>query len=488
MTRMEENPQEELMRALIEQDPGLPRTNPTTAYWQDPPHKLSNTQSASLPSKIDIAVIGSGITGASVTKTILENHPSMKVTVFEARTICSGATGRNGGQLAINAAETYVKTREAVGAEMAGKIVRFSLKTLQAMRKVAREFSGADFPEAQDTEVTEVTKVRSFMDEESFRGMQYGVRELEADHPYLRGIYTVIDAETCQKDHGIHGAVGGVMHGAGSVWPYRIVTNLFDALLAQHASRLAIETNTPITRVTYEPSTDADHPYILDSLRGTLRATQVAYCTNGYTGHLLPSLRGALFPLKETMTVQELNPAISRSAPTSWAIHYTPYLDANTGTYADGLTYGMQSAKSGYYFFGGAKCAPDELISSDDTVLVDSSVQLLQDSVTSLFGRESKDSRLISAWSGVMCFSSDSMPLVGRLPSKMTNRAGEGEWICGAYNGYGMPSAWLAGESLALMILNQPPRDYLPEVFFLSEDRLKQGLSVERSMEFLKAD
>ncbi|KAL3447780.1 FAD dependent oxidoreductase [Aspergillus insuetus] len=488
MTSIQRNPQEEPMRALIEQDPGLPRTSPTTSYWQTPEHKLSSIQSASLPSKTNIAVIGSGITGASVAKTILENHPTAQVTVFEARTICSGATGRNGGQLAVNAAETYVKTREAVGPDMAGKIVKFHLKTLQAMRDVAREFSSEYYPDAQDPEVTEVVKVRAFMNEESFRGVQDGVRELEADHPDLRGIYTVIHADTCQKDHGIHGAVGGVMHSAGSVWPYRMVTNLFDALLAQNASRLAIETNTPVTRVTYEPFTDPKHPYILHSPRGAVRATQIAYCTNGYTGHLLPSLRGALFPLKETMTVQELSPVTSRSVPTSWAIHYTPYLDESTATYADGLTYGMQSAKSRYYFFGGAKCAPAELISSDDTVLVESSAEFLQKSVTSLFGRERQDSRLISAWSGVMCFSSDSMPLVGRLPAELTNRAGEGEWICGAYNGYGMPSAWLAGESLALMILNKPPRDYLPEVFLLSEDRLKQGLSVERSMEFLNAD
>jgi glycine/D-amino acid oxidase-like deaminating enzyme len=187
------------MRALLEQDPGLPRTNPTSSYWQTPLHKLSHIQSSSLPSRTEIAVIGSGITGASVTKTILENHPTAQVTVLEARTICSGATGRNGGQLAINAAETYVKTREAVGAAMAGKVVRFNLKTLQAMREVAREFSGEDFPGAQDPEVTEVTKVRAFMDEESFRGMQKGLRELEADHPDLNGIYSIIDAETCQR-------------------------------------------------------------------------------------------------------------------------------------------------------------------------------------------------------------------------------------------------------------------------------------------------
>jgi hypothetical protein len=37
------------------------------------------------------------------------------------------------------------------------------------------------------------------MDEESFRGMQEGLRELEADHPDLNGIYTITDAETCQR-------------------------------------------------------------------------------------------------------------------------------------------------------------------------------------------------------------------------------------------------------------------------------------------------
>ncbi|KAL4984986.1 FAD dependent oxidoreductase [Aspergillus falconensis] len=477
--------QNESMRALIQHDPGLPRANPTTSYWQAPPHKLSHVQSASLPSTTDIAIIGSGITGSSVAKTILENHPTARVAVLEARTICSGATGRNGGQLAVNAAEMYVKTRAAVGAEMAGKIVRFNLKTLQAMREIARQFSGDDFPGAQDPQVTEVIKVRSFMDEESFRGVQDGVRALEANHPDLRGLYTFIDSETCQKDHGIYGAVGGVIHSAGTVWPYRLVTNLFGALLGQHSSRLAIETNTPVTQVTYEPSTDREHPYILYTPRGTIRASQIAYCTNGYTGHLLPNLRGALFPLKETMTVQELNPAMGRSTPTSWAIHYTPYLDENTGMYADGLTYGMQNTRSGYYFFGGAKCPPDDLISSDDTVPVDSSVQFLQNSVASLFGRDSNNSKLISAWSGVMCFSSDSMPLVGRLPPELTTRDGAGEWICGAYNGYGMPCAWLAGESLALMILGQPPRDHLPEVFLVSDARLREGLSVAQSMEFL---
>ncbi|KAL2840523.1 nucleotide-binding domain-containing protein [Aspergillus pseudoustus] len=480
------NSEGDSFRSIIQQDPGLPRDNPTTSFWQTPPHKLSSAQSAELPTVTDIAIIGSGITGASVVKTILENHDTAQVVVFEARTVCSGATGRNGGQLAINAAETYIKRREALGAKMAGKIVKFNLKTLEAMREIAAQFSEG-LSQAQDPEVTEVTKVRAFNDEETFRSMREGIAALESDHPDMRGVYTVLDKEACEKDYGVHGSVGGVVHPAGSVWPYRMVTNLLDAFLRRYSSRLAIENNTPVTEVVYEPSTDAKYPYIVHTPRGCVRASQVAYCTNAYTGHLLPKIRGILFPLKETMTVQELSPPMIWPIPASWAIHYTPFVDGDTGHYADGLIYGMQSPNSGYYFFGGEKCPPENLISSDDTALAGTSVQFLQDQLLSLFGLDTGRSKVVSSWTGVMCFSSDLLPLVGRLPSDLTGRSGSGEWLCGAYNGYGMPCAWLAGESLGLMILGKTPRDYLPEAYLISERRLKETLSVERSMGFLNA-
>lgn len=43
-------------------------------------------------------IVGSGITGTSVAKHLLEGQPDARVTIVEARTLCSGATGRNGGQ------------------------------------------------------------------------------------------------------------------------------------------------------------------------------------------------------------------------------------------------------------------------------------------------------------------------------------------------------------------------------------------------------
>lgn len=179
---------------IISSDPGLPRENPTASYWQKDPHPLSSAQSASLPPTTDIAVIGSGITGGSVTKTLLEQHDSCRVTVLEARTLCSGATGRNGGQLAINAAQIYVKLKETVGAEMAVKIVRFNIETLRRLREVAVEIDAVEY-----AELTDVVKLRCYKDEASFEHVKRGIDELEADHPDFKGIYEIVTPERCEK-------------------------------------------------------------------------------------------------------------------------------------------------------------------------------------------------------------------------------------------------------------------------------------------------
>ncbi|KAL4904650.1 hypothetical protein BDW74DRAFT_178743 [Aspergillus multicolor] len=475
--------------SLITRDPGLPRSSPTTSYWQTPPHHLSNIRSPSLPHTTNIAIIGSGITGASVTKAILENDPKAKVTIFEARTLCSGATGRNGGQLAINAAERYLVLKEKFGKEMAGKIVRFHLKTLGAVREVAAQFQG----QGPDPEVKEVVKIRAFPfdkeDGDVFTNVCAGFKELETDHPDLMGMYKVLSERECREEYGIHHAIGAIVHPAGTVWPYRVVTNLFDALLVEYPDRLTIETNTPVMQVTYDPDADAGHPYIFHTSRGTVRAAQVAHCTNGYTGHLLPRLRGILYPLKGTMTVQEARtPFNSSTKPSaSWAIHYKPTRDGKTGTYADGLIYGMQSPSTGTYLFGGEKSPLDSQLSADDTDAAHSqtTVQFLRESLANLFGQQETEYHVITSWSGIMGFSADTLPLVGRLPEDLSGRAGNGEWIAAAYNGYGMPAAWLVGETLGLMMVGNERREDLPEAYLLTEDRVRERLTLARSLERL---
>lgn len=476
-TRKEPQRNELPLEEILARDPELPRSSPTVSFWQHVPHALAEVTSTSLPSETDFAVIGSGLTGLSVTKALLEQSGS-RITVLEARTLCSGATGRNGGQLAINAAETYAAFKSLVGADMTGKIIHLYLRTLQRMREIAVEYA------SDAGELCEVTRLRGFKDLPSFEHIKAGILMMESDHPSLRGIYTVIDAETCEKIHGVHGVVGGVLHPAGTLWPYRVVTRVFEALMGKYSDRLQIETNTPVTHVSYDPQSNARYPYLLQTPRGAIRSARIAYCTNAYTSHLLPPLRGRVYPMKGAMTVQDFGNSVpNRGASMSWAIHYSSSVDPSNRYLADGLIYIAQNARTGCFFAGGKRAPIASILSADDSISSPSSTDFIQESLSLFFGcKSNKASRLISSWTGVMCFSSDRMPLVGRLPESVTGRAGPGEWMSGAYNGYGMPIAWSAGEALASMILGQAPPDWFPQAYLVTEERLAHSLSLQQSV------
>lgn len=175
-------------------DPGLPRSNPTQSYWQHVPHALANTRSPELPPERDYVIIGSGITGLSVAKTLLERHPTATVTILEARTLCSGATGRNGGQMAANAGEEYMHLAQVHGPEMAGKIAAFTFRNLEKMQELIEEFDAVEASEMQ-----RVKKLRVFLTDEAFRDFKTSIARLEADHPSMKGVYTILPKETVLK-------------------------------------------------------------------------------------------------------------------------------------------------------------------------------------------------------------------------------------------------------------------------------------------------
>jgi glycine/D-amino acid oxidase-like deaminating enzyme len=139
------------LQAQTLQDPQLPRDNPTVSFWQLPPHPtLSEVQSPALPSATDYAIIGSGVTGCSVAKNLLDNSASgtFSVTVFEARTLTSGATGRNGGLLTSFVPGDYKLLSDHFGHEQATKIARYANRTLEKMHQLAN--SSPELKEASD--------------------------------------------------------------------------------------------------------------------------------------------------------------------------------------------------------------------------------------------------------------------------------------------------------------------------------------------------
>lgn len=90
----------ERLIARLKVDPGLPVPNPTTPFWHDvlpPIASIAESESGTvrLLEYADVVVVGSGITGTSVARTLLKKGPrDLNVVMLEARTVCSGATGR----------------------------------------------------------------------------------------------------------------------------------------------------------------------------------------------------------------------------------------------------------------------------------------------------------------------------------------------------------------------------------------------------------
>ena len=477
---------------LLKIDPGLPVANPTEAFWQSPPHPLANVKSSSLPSEADVVIIGSGITGCSVAKALLDssNH---KIVLLEARSICSGATGRNGGHLTSAAPEDYPALVEQFGKPMAKKIARFTFRNVERVYEVSRSF-GENVERA--SEARRVEGLGTFLDD-SIDHCTKAIALFDEENPDWKGKFRIINAkDTFSEFEKLPNSTGAIVGPAGAIWPYRLVGNVFDQLFKTHGDRFVIETSTPVLSITYNDPSTTNHTYTLSTPRGSITAGQIIHCTNGHAGHLLPGLRnGALFPLRGNMSVQTRGHSFPNvGASRSWSFHHHPRLDASTGDVSPGLYYMTQNAETGDIFIGGENESLPQLLTSDDSRLGPHSSTNLTGILPQLFGDSYgwTDERVKCLWSGIMGFTADGMPLVGRVPKSVSGRPrSNGEWIAAGFNGYGMVNTWLCGEAVVDMMMSAPDgevskavAEWFPEAYLVTEERVR-GLTGAAAVERL---
>jgi len=277
----------------------------------------------------------------------------------------------------------------------------------------------------------------------------------------------------------VRAAGGALAFPNGAFWPYRLITSLWAQMYTHHQSRLSLETNTPVTKIAYDDVADAKYPYTLHTPRGPVRAGKVIHATNGYTGHLLPALRGKIYPLRGTMSTQKATPEFGRHGHEwSWAIVNRGHFHRETNVLEAGLYYGNQNAKTSDIFFGGEKAKINELLISDDSEVGATCAENIATALPRFFTKGWPDGtkpEVLKVWSGIMGFTADRLPLVGPLPPCVTGRGDKdrGEWIAAGFNGYGMPLCWSSGEAVAKMLLGIDVDDFLPEVFLASQERLQ---------------
>lgn len=258
-------------------------------------------------------------------------------------------------------------------------------------------------------------------------------------------------------------------------------------MLRDSPERLSIETNTPVSKVSYSPDVDPEYPYAVTTSRGIVRARRVLHCTNAYASHLLPRLAGGIYPFRGTMSVQKPGPELKNlGACRSWSLSHKSKLEVETGFYDTGLYYLQQNALTGHIWIGNESAYLKDILTADDTYVPDEAKEFLSTVLPGFFlkgwGGEEK-SEVEAIWSGIQGHTADGLPIVGRVPQSITGEPGDtGQWIAAGFNGYGMDKCWLTGEALAKMIMGEDVSDWFPQCYTLTERRLQQTLTANKTV------
>ncbi|KAJ6591583.1 FAD dependent oxidoreductase, partial [Mycena vulgaris] len=292
----------------IEESPGVPVLGPSTPYWAIPPSPIAQhgSEALVLPHYADVLIIGSGITGTAVSRTLLSEYskdaaPDLRVIMLEARDACSGATARNGGHITPLLYHDYLAMKKELGAEMAKSIIEFRLAHLAELIQVSKE---EDI--LADSQCREVETFDVFFDHETY---ELAIRNLAAylnDIPEQRRMWRVVGVDECVKDLQLsERTVGAIATTAGAVHPYRLVTGILSRLLASHSTNFRLFTHTPCISISLSSGSENEEPfYIVSTNKGTIRARHVVHATNAWVSHLVPPMRGKIVPVRGHMSAQ----------------------------------------------------------------------------------------------------------------------------------------------------------------------------------------
>ncbi|KAM4054535.1 FAD dependent oxidoreductase [Hirsutella rhossiliensis] len=217
---------------------------------------------------------------------------------------------------------------------------------------------------------------------------------------------------------------------AAKCWPYKLVAWLLERLLGEHdAAAFNLQTNTPVEHLGRCGSS-----WIVHTRRGQILARDVLLATNGYTSRLLPKMTGLIVPLPHSYVWM-------KGADHQYLIHRGP---------EDIL----------------AVPGGEEGISRDDEV-------------NPILSRALHTS-LQHVWTGIMGYSRDCNPWVGRVPTTLvrgpdTESGTSGLWISAGYTGHGMPVAALCGVAVAEMMLGKADGVQVPGQWLSSDERAERA-------------
>jgi glycine/D-amino acid oxidase-like deaminating enzyme len=470
----------------------LPSEHPTPSFWQTSyPNKLSQHRSTEdLPAQTDIVIIGTGISGTFAADELVNhlidsahskpNKQSLRILVLEARTLCSGATGRNGGHL-----------QPVVHGTPAG-ILEFEMANFHHVAGLIRARNiSCDFRRLEGC--------LGFWNQTYFDEAKQALALMATEAKQL--VHVVEDTEALQKlglAEGVKGAI--VQKVAGSLSPYKLCVSMWEDLLTrsqragqeeqQQQFQVNLQTRTAVTSL--DRSNDGrGSPWVVTTARGAVRAKSVIVATNGYTSHLLPQFTRLIRPMQAQMSALIPPPSAADTSqnnqstliPMSYGFEGIGSMDRVMSDYLVQSPYHAKSTMEpggntvrhgGELMYGGGRhLALHHGENTSDDSFVDARVESYlrtlperldipsltrstqsQDESEPPSSTENEASTktldIVASWTGIIGHSLDGHPWVGAMNEVVDS---PGLFLCAGYSGHGMPNAPLCGRHVARQAL-----------------------------------
>ncbi|KAF2012916.1 FAD dependent oxidoreductase [Aaosphaeria arxii CBS 175.79] len=408
-----------------------------------------------LPEETDVVIIGSGITGAVVAFQLSEQQPDIRVALLEARGICTGATGRNGGHICRPEVCHFDETVQAFGDEDAMRLKKFAIRNrdmmieciekLDATEKVSLRLNGTVVVFETENERDAFQKDIDYATSKGYKSEGYIIGPEEAA--------TKLDLDASRTNFG-----AAILEKSGTIFPRKFV----DVLLQTALRRMPSLTIHPYTAVESVSRPDSNNSlYKAHTTRGVIQSKAIFHATNAYAGHLNVDLQGAdgVFGAKGHML--GINPNVTGCRK---------QLQQGFG-YGDFWHYLQQRPGNGPFLYGFATA---ELLNDYDdriTLPADHEVRakmlgFLERMFPEWFQNLDISRDVPYDWTGIQGFTMTGASIVGR-PSKDSL----GEFASVGHNGEGMgrcfASATVATEAMIAYLLGksyQTP-DWFPEAF-----------------------
>ncbi|KAH7025170.1 FAD dependent oxidoreductase [Microdochium trichocladiopsis] len=449
-----------------------PVPNSTQPFWRTELHELDNHRSTKdLPAEADIVIIGAGFSGAALAHYIHEDNASPpSVVILEAREACSGATGRNGGHVKPDVYFNVPKYIRKHGVKAAVEVANFEASQLRAVKELVER-------EKIDCEFTLTRACDVILHEAQ-------AKEAEEAHEQLvkSGVADLRDVQYTSRKHaervsGVKGALCAWTYTAGHIWPYKLVMHLLQGVVSKGAN---LQTHTPVAAVSGEPLSDGRW-LVTTADRGAIKAKKVLFATNGYTAGLAPQFKDRIVPVRGIcgrIIVPSGSPSSQEPAQDGTVTQNTkqaPFLPMTYGLrYGPGLYDYLIPRNDGSIIVGGTKQTwwhekEHWYNVVDDSTLIEPALKEFEGLMQRRYiGWEDTGACVDRIWTGIMGYTSDSMPYVGHMPGK------PGQMVLAGFNGHGMPLILLSAKGLTKMLMEGTTFEEtgIPSPFKATQERL----------------